>query len=54
MIKKNERGIAMIEYALLIALVAIGIYAATEWDALLTAINKVITDIVTAINTRPS
>ncbi len=50
MIKKNERGIAMIEYALLIALVAIGVYAATNWTGLLTAINGVITDISAAIS----
>lgn len=45
MIKKNERGIAMIEYALLIALVAVAVYAAVDWSTLKTAIEGVITAI---------
>ncbi len=46
MIKKNERGIAIIEYALLLALVAVAVYAALDWTALLTNIQNIIDAIV--------
>ncbi len=46
---KNQRGIAMIEYALLIALVAVAVYAAIDWSSLKLAIEGVITDITSKL-----
>lgn len=47
--KSNQRGIAMIEYALLLMVVAVGIYAALDWDSLATKLQAIITSVVTAL-----
>ena len=48
--KKNERGIAMIEYALLLAMVAVAVYAALDWTELLAKIQAIIDSVVTKLS----
>lgn len=47
--QKNQRGIAMIEYALLLMVVAVGIYAALDWDSLALKLQAIIGSVVTAL-----
>ena len=47
---KNERGVTMIEYALLLAVVVLGIIAAFNMTNLSGAISGVISRIVTCLN----
>jgi Flp pilus assembly pilin Flp len=47
---KNERGIAIIEYALLLGMLAVAVYGVINWTSIGTAIAAVIADIVALIN----
>lgn len=44
--RKNERGVTMIEYALLLAVVVLGILAAFNISGIVTAIGLVIDEII--------
>lgn len=51
--QKNERGVTMIEYALLLAVVVMGIVLAFNVSGLKTAISALISRIVTCLGTGP-
>lgn len=48
--KKNESGIAIVEYALLLGALAVAVYGVINWTSIGTAIAAVIADIVAKIN----
>ena len=49
----DERGIAVIEYVLLLSLVVVAVYAALTWTGLGTALQAVITEVIGKISRTP-
>lgn len=50
---KKEQGIAIIEYALLLGMLAVAVYGVINWTSIGDAIARVIADVVTKISPAP-